>query len=240
MNDVLFFIGKPVEFKHLCLVYPPTVADVAAPEFGIYKRLLTYSQEEIEDEYVKEKIDLTNILTPIEFLLSNCFHHKEIEALTRKAFFFFTHEEVTFLYDKKKILLGEIEGIDSVSKMRFIDEENFFDFQNLVRESVGEKPIEKPDPNEHPRIKAMKAKARYRDQIKAKKGGLNLKSVLASICCMQMGLNPLNIGELSYASVAPLMEVYQGKEKYEIDIRSLQAGAKKKDVQPKYWIKNLE
>ena len=238
--EAFFFIGKPVEFEHLCLVYPPTVSDVLNKEFGFYRRILTYSQEEIEDEYVKEKLDMSDMLTPLEFLLSNCFRNKEIEEMTRRAFYLFTREKVTFLYTKKEIVLGDIAQLSTVKDLRVLNETNFFDFQNLIRESMGEKPVDKPDPTMHPKIKAMKAKARYRDKIKAKKNGLNLKSILASICCMEMGLNPLNIGELSYAAIGPLMSMYQDKEKYDIDIRSLQAGAKKKDVQLKYWIRNLE
>ena len=56
MNEQ-FFLGYPVEFKNLCLVYPPKVKDVVANKaYGIYSRVLTFSQEEIEDEF------FTNIL----------------------------------------------------------------------------------------------------------------------------------------------------------------------------------
>jgi hypothetical protein len=34
--------------------------------------------------------------------------------------------------------------------------------------ATDQKIVELPNPNEHPKIKAMKAKARYRDKIKAK------------------------------------------------------------------------
>lgn len=87
----------------------------------------------------------------------------------------------------------------------------------------------------------MKAKARYRDYIKAKKGlGLKFETLLSSICCMGLGLNPLNIGELSYAAIPVLVHFYQDKEKYDIDIRSLLAGADSKKIKPKYWIQNSE
>lgn len=106
---------------------------------------------------------------------------------------------------------------------------------------MGEKEIEPPDPDEDPRVKRIKAKARYRDKIKAKKGmGLKLNSTLISICCMGLGLNPLNIGEISYASIPALVRHYQEKEKYEIDVQSLLAGADSKKVKPKYWIRNIE
>ena len=101
--------------------------------------------------------------------------------------------------------------------------------------------VKMPDKNENPKIKAMKAKARYRDRLKIKQGkGLNLKYMLTSICCMNFGLNPLNIGELSYAAIPALIATYQEKEKYELDVDSLLAGADSKKIKPKYWVRNLD
>jgi hypothetical protein len=68
------------------------------------------------------------------------------------------------------------------------------------------------DPNEDPRIRRIKEKARMRDRIKAKKGvqgeGISLHSLLVSICCMGIGITPLNIGEMSYASLNMLLPTY--------------------------------
>lgn len=57
---------------------------------------------------------------------------------------------------------------------------------------------------------------------------------------MGIGITPLNIGELSYAALMKLLERYQFKEKYDIDIKSLLAGADSSKVKPKYWISNLD
>ena len=57
---------------------------------------------------------------------------------------------------------------------------------------------------------------------------------------MNIGINLLNIGELSYAALPILISTYQEKEKYELDIRSLLAGADSKKVKPKYWLRNLD
>ena len=74
---------------------------------------------------------------------------------------------------------------------------------------MGRTPVEPPNPNLHPKIKRMKAKARYRDKIKAKsKNGLNFSSLLSSLCCMGIGITPLNVGEISYAAVSELVNRY--------------------------------
>ena len=248
MSKELFFIGAPAMFKAGVLIYPPSVKDVITNnKYGFYIKILTYSQEEIEDIYVKEKQDLSMFPTPLEFLLNNCYHDQGYEKICKEAFRFFLKEDVEFLYDKKLILIGKIEevlqNLQSLGDLITISEKEFFDFQNLIRLASNQKMVEPPNPNEHPKVKAMKAKARYRDKIKAKqaaKSGITLFNSLASICCMGVGLTPLNIGEISYVAMQSIMSQYQEKEKYSIDIDSLLAGADSKKIKPKYWIRNLD
>lgn len=250
MSKEAIFLCLPQEFEKKCLIYPPKVKEiVGTARFATYRHLLTISQEELEDEYVKREkeqgAETTKIPTPLEFVFINSYHDKNFEKIAKEAFEFFIQQEVTFLYEKKMILIGNVEKvvkeISSLNDLKFIDENNYFNFQNKIREVLGEKAIEPPNPNEHPKIKRMKALARYRDKIKAKQGGgINLLTTLASICCMGIGITPLNIGEMSYASLSTIMATYQQKEKYHIDVASLQAGADSKKIKPKYWIQNLD
>lgn len=248
MSKELFYIGAPVEFKTGVYIYPPKVKEViATPNYGLFTRVLTYSQEDIEDLFVKEKKDLASFPTPLEFLLNNSYHYKEYEIACKKAFEFFLKKEVDFLYDKKLIMIGRIEDVlknlQSIEQLITISEDEFFAFQNLIRMAINQKPIEPPNPNEHPKIKAMKAKARLRDRVKAQqaaKNGMDLFTIMTSICCMGIGVTPLNIGEMSYVSMQAILSQYQNKEKYQIDIDSLLAGADSKKIKPKYWIRNLD
>jgi hypothetical protein len=49
-----------------------------------------------------------------------------------------------------------------------IKEEDFFDFQNLIRASIGRKQVEKPNPNLDPRIAEIKRKSRRAERLRAK------------------------------------------------------------------------
>lgn len=241
MTNINFLYGYPVEFRHLCMVYPPKVHDTFKKNFFLYSQILTLSQEEIEDEYVEKDLDISNLLTPFEYLLNTAYNDPNLRQFIKDAFYLFTHENVTFLYEQKQIVIGDIKDVKTIDELRILREEDYFDFQNLVREALGKKRIEPPNPNEDPRVKAIKAKARYRDKIKAKKGqGISLQTTLSSICCMGIGITPLNIGELSYAIIPVLVETYQAKEKYNLDTDCLLAGADAKKIKPKYWIRNSE
>ena len=250
MSKERFFLGQPCEFKPGIKIYPPLVKDIVVDEnFGIYNRLLTYSQEEVEDEFIEAGKTLETYPTPLEFMLNNSYHSKEHELWCKKAFNFFIHEEVTFLYEQKMIIVGKLEkvlrDINSLDDLIVIKEEEFFDFQNAIRACMDSKKVEPPNPAEHPKIKEMKRRARYRDKIKAKnaaksKDGVSLFATLVSICCMGLGVTPLNIGEMSYVALESIARKYQEKEKYQLDIDSLLAGADSKKVKPQYWIRNFE
>ena len=250
MTEELFFIGEPYQFLPGINIYPPKVRDVVTNQnFGIYGRILTYSQEEVEDEFIEAKQPLDNYPTPLEFLLNNSYHSQEYRLRCEEAFEFFLHTKVTFLYELKRIVIGElstlINTIESIEELVMLDEDNFFDFQNVIREAIGKKKVEKPDPNESPEVARIKRKARMRDKLKAKQAAKNNKGIsfytsLVSICCMGVGVSPLNIGEMSYVAVESIMRKYQEKEKYQLDIDSLLAGADSKKVKPQYWIRNFE
>ena len=254
MIDPRVFIHEPLRFKGEVKVYPPSVKEVLDnPAYSQFLKVLTINQDDIRDELVKKeesKDKVKDAPTPLEFLLINCYHNATFKKITEMAFEFFTHEKITFLFEQKAIIVGALEEtllkIESLSDLVKIEEENYFDFQNLVRIACGDEPIKKPepiDPNEDPRITRMKAKARERDRIKARKGtqgGISISTSLIAICCMGIGITPLNIGEMSYASIGPIMKMSQEKEKYDIDIRSLLAGADSKKIKPKYWIRNSD
>ena len=230
-------------------IYPPKVKDVVANEkFGAYQKILTFSEEDIQEELKKNNPNITEFPTPFEFLLINCYTDANFKKLAIEAFDFFCHIKVAFLFKDKKIIIGDVEelvkGTKSVKELVYLHEEEFLVFQNAIRASYGEKPYIPPpplDPNEDPRVRRIKEQARERDRIKARqrgKGGISLDTILVAICCMGIGITPLNIGEMSYASIGPIMNMLQDKEKYDIDIRSLLAGADSKKVKPKYWIRN--
>ena len=238
------FLALPIRKKNYS-VYPPTLNDsLNNPNFTQWEGLFTTSQEELEDSIHEHNPSYNGpIPTPWLFLLGSAYEDKEFENTIREAFRFFLHEEITILYENQVIVLGNLEEelakVNNAEELRIIDEEEFFNLQNTVRTSLGIAPVEKPDPDESPRIKRMKAKARLRDRVKAKKGmGLSLGDSLVSICCMGIGLTPLNIGEISYAALGKIIDRYQKKEAYETDIQSILAGADAKKIHPKYWITN--
>jgi hypothetical protein len=225
MIDPRIFIGSSIDFKGMFFIYPPKVKDIINnSNYNIFSSIFMTSQEDIEDMIAKDGNFKGKIPTPLEYMLSLAYSNPTFRETIKKGFFFYTHETVDFVFEEKAILIGadiNLAVAKSVKDVKLLNEENYFDFQNCIREVNGIDRIEPPDPNLHPKIKYMRAKARLRDKVKAKKKGMTLSATLASICCMNFGLNPLNIGEITYAAIPLLIRYYQEKDKYETDVRSL-------------------
>ena len=247
INDKIF-LGFPISFKNICKVYPPTINDVVGNDnFGVYQALFTITQEELDDAYLKEG---NNSPTPFQYLMMNYYQDKEMQKIILDAFEQFIREPVTIVPEIELLLIGkgeeELDPDIDLENPKLLTSENFFDFQNCIRMVTGmdlKEPKKEEDANEDPRIKRWKMKVRESEKIisaKKQKNAPTLGTLLAAICCMGIGLNPLNIGEMSYACIQWLIAMYQQNEEYNIDIKALLAGADSKKVKPKYWIKNIE
>ena len=133
INNERAFLGYPQEFHKKFLIYPPLIKDmIGNVDFPQYRQMLTLSQEDLEDELAKDNQEITDIPTPFEFLLANSYHDKDFEKIAKNAFYFFIHQEVTFIYEQKKILIGDLEEeipkIKNLSELVFLEEEEFFYF----------------------------------------------------------------------------------------------------------------
>ena len=249
INDRIF-LGFPISFKDICEVFPPTVNDVVGnTKFGVYSAIFTITQEDLDNIYLKDDT-VQRIPTPFQYLMMNYYSEEEMKGYIEEAFQFFLHEPVTIVPEIEMLLIGkseeELDPDVDLENPRLITSDTYFDFQNCIRMSMGQDLVEPPEEEEEnldPRVKRWKMKVKESEKIvKAKKAknAPTLGTLLAAICCMGIGLNPLNIGEISYACVQWLIAMYQQNEEYDIDIKALLAGADSKKVKPKYWIKNLD
>jgi hypothetical protein len=73
MLNPTIFIGEPLNFKNKIKIYPPTVKEVVTnPNYGVFYKLLTLTQEDVKDE-VKDKLGEGEVApTPFEYLMASC------------------------------------------------------------------------------------------------------------------------------------------------------------------------
>lgn len=244
----------PQDFKGICRVYPPTVTEVLQNDGeGLqYLGILSQTYEEIHDMFVKEdpNIPEEDIPNPYRFILINAYAQEELKEKYCKAFEFFLHEPVTIIPELEVIIIGcsedTLDPDKDLDDPRLIEEDDFFDFQNKIRIAMGNKEVTEVEDFEHelPQIRRMKALGRERDRIAAKnrakgQNGISFDTSLLALCCMGIGITPLNVGEIAYASVTPLIKMFQAREDFDNDMHFIFAGADAKKVKPEYWVRDF-
>ena len=242
------FIGSPLKHRAFS-VYPPTVGDMLEDHFmNEYSRLLTVSQEDIWDDRQDRGLPIDeDCPTPFDVLMTQLGNPEDpSSALIRAGFEKLTRESV-IISPVHKIIIFESEGWEQVEDLQdahcIADNETYFDFQNMVRQAFGEEMIPPPEVEENPRLAALKAKMRRGKRLlkTAKRpNGLSFSTSLNVLCHLNLGLNPINLRQLPYASVGPLIEMGVNKERFITDSTALAAHADPKKIKPKSWIKNPE
>ena len=247
-NKTCAFLGLPIYFKGNSYIYPPKVKDVAHRDYEKFITILTMSNDDVKDLF--KGTEVKEYPSPFKLMYKNYIMDEQLRDLTKRAFEFFLHEPVTFVVERGIIILGDVEELilkkTPIENIYYIDEGNYFQFQNLIRVAIGNEPEieEKPNPNEDPRVTRLKQRFKEREKIlakaKAKKGEvLKFDECLAAICCMGIGLTPLNIGELSYSAISTLMKTYQRKESYDnLSIGAMFGTIDTKKTKIEYWIGN--
>ena len=243
------FAGLPYLFggeeEPVCLIKPLTVGELIklGTKYQQYLSLLTISRDELEDISEKiydpqEKMEFLK-LTPFDYLMVMAQFNDTFFMELKTAFSTFLKDEVFLIPQAQQIAIGKIE------QGRLINKENFEDFQKVIRLQNRLDTPEEPPENENfmqrkfrLRRKAVK-KAKAKQQSKDENAP-TLSDLVASVCVLGIGVTWENVMDMPIYTFYDLFSRYQKKEKYDLDVRSLLAGADSKKIKLKYWIRNNE
>ena len=248
-NETLKFLkGSPVLLDDICAVYPATIGEIVDEGYDNFQRYLSIliSEKPIpkasDDPELKQ---LLNSLTDFQYLLMMASIDVEANSLLKRAFYFFTHEEVIFSLDPAQIIVGPIE------EKHLLTEEKFYDLQRLLRrmyfiEQEGEEIIIYPD--DPPATKKIKMQMRQnREKVrkaKAKKAAqektdLKFSDLIASVTINDCGLNMDNIWNITYYAFHDQLKRMGWRDQFNINNRAALAGAKLKKSQLKHWMRSI-
>lgn len=240
----LSFIGAPILLEDACLIKPKTVLDKIklGDKYNSYLGLLTLSSGDIEDILLKKiGVDMKELapITPFEYLLLSADNSETFFMELKEAFSTFIQEEVHIIPKAGIIIVGDFQNQQIISK------ENFPRFQEIIRiQNHLDMPEEIPE-NENYMQRKFRLKRKMLKEAKANQAKKDEKSpdfidLMSSLCVMNIGITWNNIKDLPIYTFYELLGRNQKKEKYELDINSLLAGADKKKVKLEYWITKSE
>lgn len=246
-DDILKFQkGSPVFIDDICAVYSPKMGDIVDlgySKFQQYISVLTMTKP--LDAKDKELEQLLDKLTDFQYILLLASTDKETNQLIRKAFLFFTHENISFSLDPAQIVIGPLE------EKHLLVEDKFYDFQKIIKhmcflEQDGEEIIIHPnDPPQTVKLKKQMLKNRERlRKAKAKKAaqektGLNFSDLIGSVTLNHCNLSMENIWNITYYAFQDQLKRMGWRDQFDINNRAAMAGAKLKKNQLKHWMRSI-
>lgn len=233
------YVGAPSPFYDICEIYPYTVAQVVKmgnTKYNSYLGLLILDENEIAEgikEKTGEEVPIEQI-HPLEYLLQSAESNDMFLLDLQNAFNTFIKEEILLLPQINSVLVGEF------SKKKLITEENFRDFQDILRIQNNKEITEPPPENESPFRREMRLKREKAERIKrkqqAKKG-----ETIEFLDLMQIGdVFGIDKNTTSVFAYSKLIDRYRAKEKWDQDLQMLCAGADSSKIKTKYWGTSLD
>jgi len=235
------YLGFPYAFSDVCLIYPLTVGEIVGMgqlNYSSYLSIITIDEFDIINTAKKKGIEIQpEQINVFHYLIDSARQNYSFLLELKNAFRTFIREEINILFDEYLILIGK-----KPSEKRMLNENNFSDFQNIVRVQNKRTVKEDPPPDESPMRKKFRLKAQYRDSIKRNQksndpNAPDFCALMSSFSCYKSGITPQQLKDFSLFAFREDFERNQLKEKYQIDIDSILAGADSKKVKPEPWIK---
>ena len=236
VDNLGLFYGKPLLVNDICVVYPPTLGDIAqigVQPFYNYIGLLTMDK--------KELFESSNEATEIAYLLATATLNVDFYDLIKEAFLFFIKEEITLLPELEAIQIGKLE------EKRLLLEDDFIIFQDYVRKVCALEIGKTDKASDSERVKEIKNKIRQGqalvDKLKRKEIGdepPELFDIISSYLSKATEVDIKTIWDMPYYMFQIQFRRMQMIEEYDINLRSALAGAKIPKEKMKHWIRKIQ
>ncbi len=230
------FIGSPAIFKDICKIYPLSMTEIITMGYGEYSRrlgtlLLTETDiQKIIKEKIGKEIPLEEIY-PLQYLLQSADQSDIFSLELSTMFTTFLQEDVLLLPQINAIQVGDYK-----QGKRLITEENFRDFQDILR-IQNRKEVKAAPPKDETygerKMRLLREKVAETKRRQAKKGKGDEMSFAAQLEIASVF--GIDIKSCTFYAFYGLLRRYQAKEKWNNDIQMLCAGADSNKIKTKYW-----
>lgn len=240
--------GSPVFLEDICAVYPATIGQIVDEGYDNFQKYLSVLIAEKPDTKQGDSNELTELLeglSDFQYLLLLAVSDIEVNTLVKKAFRFFTHDEVTFSLDPPTIIVGPIE------EQHMLTEKEFANFQRLLKrmyfiEQEGEEIIiydDDPPATKRLKMQMRKNREKVRKAKAAKavreKSDTKFSDLIGSLPLDNCGVNMINIWDMTYYAFHDQLKRMGWRDQFNINNQAALAGAKLKKSQLKHWIRPI-
>lgn len=228
------YLCVPSNLNNICQVYPFTMKEILSMGQSRYNSLLgllLLTEVDIANiikEKTGENAEIEKIY-PLSYLLKSAELDDTFLLELQTAFSTFIKEEILLLPKINAVLVGPME------QRRLITNNNFRDFQDILRVQNRKEIIEPPPENESEIARKFRLKREARDAAKKKQQQKKNDGQELSELFEIAEVFGIDVSSKSLYAFYGLIRRYQAKEKWDQDIQMLCAGADSAKIKTKYW-----
>lgn len=227
--NINLILGEPISVEDKFKIRQFKIKEIRN-SIGFYKYYQYINAICIDKLSIKLALNTIENVDPFDFIIANCYHDasEHFSSIICDGLSLFLGETVDFdrhiakLCTEKNII-GKLDFEDIVNGIRKINcmgEEDNIKIENEVQlEYYSSSRI---------------AKAKY-----AKNSESDLSDIISAVCSKHPSINIFNVEELTIYQLTDQYKRLNAIDQYLINIKSLLAGADKKDINLKHWSEKL-
>lgn len=226
----------------ICKVYQPTVNDITDLGEEKYNQYLSAISIDKNIIFADKKDENTDNITNFELAIVLCYSHKEFADVFLDSFSYFL-KEIVYLDSRGLLFIGDIQ------EQRFIDN-NIYEqiikvikLQNCIlkEDSLSDDPAnDKARELLEKRRKAREKVAKLKNKGEDTGEPLTMGDLVSILCANGNGVNYQNVWDMPIYMFNNQFNRMKMLEDYDINIRSLLAGAKGEDIELKHWMTKIK
>ena len=247
VDELKLLKGSPIYVDKIA-IYPITIGeitdDLGIDEYNLYLSLISISKEQYE--ITNEEITNFDIVCQICFTDNKLNDGRELKTVYLEALKQFLHKEVNFVVDDKYAYLI-VNNIDE-DDYYFISNSNYdqiieiIKYQNCLINICEE---DQNNPADEKTKQLLEKQKRARELLaKAKKQGdgeiLTLADLVSILISNGNGITPFNVWDMNFYMFNNQFNRMKMLDEYNINVRSLLAGAKAEDINLKHWMSKVD
>lgn len=232
------FLGIPSTLDNICSIKPFTIKEIVSmgtSKYNGYLGILLMTETEIQ-EGIKEKtgqeVPIEEI-QPLQYLLQSADHNDTFLLELQTIFSTFVQEDVLLLPKINSIVIGNPQ------EKRLITQQNFRDFQDILRIQNRKDFVAPPPDNETAGERKMRLLREKVAAVKKKQAQKNSDGQSLAEMFEIATTYGINIENYTLYAFYGLVRRHQLREKWQQDLQMICAGANSKNMKTKYWGESL-
>lgn len=234
VDRLTLLYGSPIQYKDICLIHAPTMADIAelgTEIFYMYMQIMTLTP--------RKKPGSQETVSPLILFIAQTID-PEMGNDAKRALTFFVRETPIILPDIGVLAFGG----ENDSDYRIITPEDFIEIQEIIRKvcylSFFEPQIDEKSPHAKRIAEDLARSKATVAEVKGRQAGssdIRLPDLVSSLSILTPGLD---VWALSYYAFNDILHRAQVREEYLHNVQAAMAGAKIPKAKLKHWIRPVE